>query len=598
MNPLISTAAFVTTALGVFALPSVPSDFDPFTESKADYAARAQWFRDAKVGLFIHWNPSSLIGGEISWCRDKVGREKYDRLYQEFKAEKFNADEWIRLFHEAGVRYAVFVPKHHDGFCMWDTKTSDYNVMRSPFGRDYLKEVAAACGRSDVRFCLYYSVLDWWNPKYSSKAGADLNAYKNDVFKPHMQELLTHYGPVGCIWFDGNWDASWTHADGREMYGSIRRLQPGTLLGNRIDAKARRPAPELLSSDEPGPQHNPDLPFVGSFYDAPDAVGDYQAREMMWGGYYNQKAWDSCYNFSPPPSAPNGGWSWMPPARPRPLSELARWIIQCIGRDGNALLGIGPRPDGTIDHDTAERLLELGDWLKLNGEAIYGTRGGPWLPGKWGVSTRKGDKVFAFITKWKGDSLKLPALPAEVKSARLITSGPVAFEKAAGTWTLRVSETFQRPIATIVELTLASSAMALPVTEVPEPKNLAIGKPVEVSSSWPGREKELGKTHITDGKRGTLWATEEKARQGWVTVDLGKEFEVSEAMLSDAPYGRIREFDLEAQVGSAWQKIAAGTTIGQELRLEFTPVKARLFRLNIRQATDTPTLAEFQLFGL
>ena len=157
----------------------------------------------------------------------------------------------------------------------------------------------------------------------------------------------------------------------------------------------------------------------------------------------DKKAWDSCYNFSPPPGAPNGGWSWMPPARPRPLSELARWIIQCIGRDGNALLGIGPRPDGTIDRDTAARLLELGDWLKLNGEAVYGTRGGPWLPGKWGVSTRKGDKVFAFVTQWKGDSLKLPALPAEVKSARLITRGPVSFEKNAGTWALRVTETFQ-----------------------------------------------------------------------------------------------------------------------------------------------------------
>ena len=213
--------------------------FDPFTETKQEYDARAQWFRDAKFGVFIHWNPSSLVGTGISWCRDKVGREKYDALYKEFKGEKFNAEEWVRLFHEAGIRYAVIVPKHHDGFCMFDTKTSDYKVMHSPFGRDYVKEMADACAKSDVRFCLYYSVLDWWNPAYSGKAGADLTKYKNEVFKPHMQELLTKYGPVGYIWFDGNVDDSWTHADGREMYAFTRRQQPATLLGNRIEPRVR-----------------------------------------------------------------------------------------------------------------------------------------------------------------------------------------------------------------------------------------------------------------------------------------------------------------------------------------------------------------------
>ena len=579
------------------AEPGVKKDFDPYTETKQQYDARAQWFRDAKVGVFIHWNPSSLIGKEVSWCRNEYGREKYDALYKQFTAEKFDADVWAKLFHESGIRYAVVVPKHHDGFCMFDTKTSDYNVMHSPFGRDYVKEIAAACGSNDVRFGLYYSILDWWNPAYKGTAGADLTDYLN-VFKAHMTELLGKYGPVGCIWFDGNWEASWTHAYGREMYAFVRRLQPGTLLGNRIEPKPRTPEPELLGSGEAGVRINGDLPYVSSFYDAPDAVGDYQAREMMYGNYYAKKAWDSCYNVSPPPDAPNAGWSWVPPPRPRPVAELANWIIQCIGRDGNALLGIGPRPDGTIDPGTAARLLELGDWLKHNSGAIYGTRGGPYLPGMWGASTRKGNKVFLFVQKWKKGELSLPALPVAVKSARLIAGGSVTYGKNGNAWEIRVTEMFQRPIATIVELTLAKDAMALPVVEVPKPKNFAQGKPVEVSSVWPGRvEKDLKPAHITDGNPDTLWAAEEKSREAWVTIDLQKACTVEEVMLSDAPYGRTQEFDLETKVGGAWQELASGSTIGPELRLTFAPVKARWFRLTIRKASDTPTLAEFQLLS-
>jgi alpha-L-fucosidase len=572
-------ACMAVCAQSLTSWAAAPTPLDPYHETRADYDVRAQWLRDAKVGVFLHWNPSSVIGKEISWCRNAYGRAKYDQLYKQFKGEQFNADQWVKLFAEAGIRYAVIVPKHHDGFCMFDTKTSDYNVMHTPFGRDYVKEMSDACHRGGVKFCLYYSVLDWWNRRYSGKAGADLTAYKNEVFKPHMQELLTHYGDVGYIWFDGCWEASWKHADGRGMYGFARRQQPATLLGNRIEP-LHGGLDSLYCS------------WTGSFYPGPDGVGDFQAREMDLGKYYADKAWDSCYNLSP------NGWSWTPPMPIRPTKDIIHWLIQCIGRDGGMLLGVGPRADGRIDPPQAAALLELGDWLTLNGEAVYGTRGGPWLPGPWGVSTRKGDKVFVFVTKWKGDTLKLPALSAEVKAVRLVTRGAVTLAKAGGSWLLRVPEVFHRPTATIIELTLDQSAMSLPVVDVPMPTNLALGKPVDVSSFWPGREKELTKSHITDGKPETLWAAEEQARSAWITVDLQAQREVNEAMLSDAPYGRTQAFDLEAQVGGQWQRVAAGTTIGGDLHLEFAPVKARLFRLNIRKASDTPTLAEFQLFAM
>lgn len=566
------------------------------TETPEQYERRIKWFRDAKVGVFIHWNPSVIIEREISWCRNEVGKEKYDALYKRFDPKRFNADEWIRIFHDAGIRYAVFVPKHHDGFAMFRTKTYDYNVLNTPFGRDYTKELSEACRKGGVRFCLYYSVLDWWNKDYSPKAGADLTSYVEKTFKPQIRELLTQYGPVGCIWFDGNWDASWNRRHALEVAQLIRQLQPDLMIGNRLEPKARRPGPEVSNSGEPGVALNGDLPFVSSFYDAPDAVGDYQAREMMFGHYYAEKAWDSCYNFAPTPAAPNGAWSWLAGAKPRPLQEIVHWIIQCIGRDGNALLGIGPKPDGTIDAASAARLKELGAWLRANGEAVYETRGGPWLPGEWGVSTRKGDKVYLFIEQWRSESLRLPALAVAAKSARVLGGASVPLESAGSDIVLRVSASQRRPIATIIEVTMASDVMAAAVKEVPGPRILSKDKPVEVSSFWAGRP-ELDKAHITDGNPGSMWATEEKARAGTVTVDLGQAATVTGVRLSDAPYGRIRKFDLEVEVGNAWKRVASGTAIGGAYRADFDAVSTRRVRLNIRDATDTPTLAEFTVLG-
>lgn len=565
-------------------------------ETPEQYEKRIKWFRDAKVGVFIHWNPSVIIEREISWCRNEVGREKYDALYKRFDPKRFNADEWIRIFHDAGIRYAVFVPKHHDGFAMFRTMTYDYNVLNTPFGRDYTKELSEACRKGDVRFCLYYSVLDWWNKDYSPKAGTDLTNYVEKTFKPQIRELLTQYGPVGCIWFDGNWDASWNRKHALEVAQLIRQLQPDLMIGNRLEPKARRPGPELLNSDEPGVRINGDLPYVSSFYDAPDAVGDYQAREMMYGHYYAEKAWDSCYNFAPTPAAPNGAWSWLAGAKPRPLQEIVHWIIQCIGRDGNALLGIGPKPDGTIDAASVVRLRELGAWLKANGDAVYETRGGPWLPGEWGVSTRKGDKVYLFVERWSSETLRLPALPVAAKSARVLGGASVALEPVGADIVLRVSASQRKPIATVIEITMAGDVMAAPVKEVPGPRSLSKGKPVEVSSFWAGRP-ELDKSRITDGNTATIWATEEKARAGSVTVDLGQVSAVSGLRLSEGPYVRIKRFDVDAEVGGVWKRIASGTGIGASLRLDIDPVSTRRIRLNIRDANDTPTIGEIEVLG-
>ena len=221
MNKVLLTITAGLTLCGM----SRAAAFDPFTETPAEYNARAQWLRDAKLGVFLHWTPSVNCGGEVSWIMKqdmgdmpRVPVEVYKALPKIFDPKKFDPKAWVKLFEDAGIRYAVVVPKHHDGYAMWDTKVPGENVMGTPFKRDYVKAMAEACHGSAVQFCLYYSILEWESKKYSAAKGADLTAYKNEVFKPHMKELLTKYGKVGCVWFDGHWDESWTHENAKEMY--------------------------------------------------------------------------------------------------------------------------------------------------------------------------------------------------------------------------------------------------------------------------------------------------------------------------------------------------------------------------------------------
>jgi alpha-L-fucosidase len=590
MNKVLLTIAAGLTVCGM----SRAAALDPFTETPAEYNARAQWLRDAKLGVFLHWTPSVNCGGEVSWIMKqdmgdmpRVPVEVYKALPKIFDPKKFDPKAWVKLFEDAGIRYAVIVPKHHDGYAMWDTKVPGENVMATPFKRDYVKAMAEACHGSAVQFCLYYSILEWESKKYSAAKGADLTAYKNEVFKPHMKELLTKYGKVGCVWFDGHWDESWTHENAKEMYAYMRRLQPGTLLGNRIDAKSN--GSKVCA-------------WTGSFWHGADPVGDYQAREMDVGQFYMDKAWDNCYNLR---ANPCGSWSWIKdqynwPTRTR--EDVIGKLIECIGRDGGLLLGVGPREDGTIDRDDAFALRNIGLWMKENGTAVYGTRGGPWMPGPWGVSTRKGNKVYLFVQQLKDGKVTLPALPAKVLSAQMLQGAPVDCAEADGTLTISIPRGRRNLIpAAIVELTLDQDALKLaPVSSAASIASLSLGKPVEVSSVWPGRDKtNLKPEFITDGDETTHWAAEESARSAVITVDLGKESSVQKISFCDGPYRRTRDYAIEALVGDKWQTLGEGTetNFSGTAEVKVPDLKTRKVRVTIRKAIDTPVVAEIHVFG-
>jgi alpha-L-fucosidase len=280
----------------------------------------------------------------------------------------------------------------------------------------------------------------------------------------------------------------------------------------------------------------------------------------------------------------------------RSFKHLLRLLVDVTSKGGNMLLNIGPDADGEILPQARECLEKFGDWMAVNGESIHGTRASPFaqLPFN-GRCTQKPGMLYLHVFTWpKNGNLLVPA-SNKVKRAWLLTAPNQELMTTATARGIEIAlpKTVPNWIDSVIALKIEGAPQVMP-----PPENLSSGKPVRVSSEWPGREVELNPAHITDGRIETIWAAEEKARSGWVTVDLQNEYEVSAAMISDAPYGRTRAFEVEAKLGGKWKQIASGATIGNELRLNFVPtVKARYFRLNITQASDTPVVAEFQLFG-
>jgi len=436
----VAIAALLLTALaGQPSSPATAAQAEPVAPTALSDAL-TRW-QDMRFGMFVHWGPVSLTGREIGWSRGSpTPVEEYDRLYETFNPTLFNADEWVRVARAAGMKYLVFTTKHHDGFSMWDTRQSPYSILRSPFRRDVVRELADACRRGGLMFGAYYSILDWHHPDYplgspagkAKKPAADMDRYTT-FLKNQVGELVRGYGPLGVIWFDGEWEEPWTEARGSDLYAFLRNLQPSLIINNRV-SKARKgmagtSAPEQFS-------------------------GDYDTPEQRIGGFNMGRPWETCMTICQQ-------WAWKPDDRMKSFDESIRTLVATAGGNGNLLFNVGPMPDGRIEPRQVARLAEMGAWLDLNGEAIYGTRGGPFMPGAWGASTRRDNRIYVHAFEWNDDTLRLPALPAKVIAARRLAGGPVELVQDASGITLRVPRARQDPVDTLVVLEIDRPAMAL-----------------------------------------------------------------------------------------------------------------------------------------
>jgi alpha-L-fucosidase len=409
------------------------------TETDAQKAERMRWWTDARFGMFLHWGPVSLKGTEIGWSRGKeVPVEEYDGLYKNFNPTAFDARQYVSIAKEAGMKYITLVAKHHDGFSMYATKLSDYNIMNTPFKRDIAKELADECQRQGIRFCVYYSIIDWHHPDYLPRGPGDRRPAKDATLDNYfrfmngqLQELVAAYHP-SVIWFDGDWDNNWTALRGREVYAMLHRLDPNLIMNNRLGTGRGK---DGISPPE-------------------TTVGDFHTPEQVIGRFFDDRNvyWESCITLG-------RQWSWKPNDELKTVKQCVDLLVENAGRDGNFLLNIGPMPDGRIEPRQAERLREIGRWMKPYGESIYGTRGGPFKPENWGVSTCTDDTIYLHVLRWPDNGrLSLPGVGRKVVGHRLLGAGEVEVKQTANRLVIVVSPATCQQLDTVVALKLDGSA--------------------------------------------------------------------------------------------------------------------------------------------
>ena len=517
---------------------------------------RLAWWREARFGMFIHWGPVSRKGTEIGWSRgSEIPIDEYDHLYQKFNPVKFDADAWARTAKAAGMKYMVFTTKHHDGFCMFDTKLTDFNIMHSPFGRDVVKELAAACKRQGLVFCTYYSVTDWHNPDFplTSPGGSvkrpvsNLDAYEKYI-KGQVAELIHNYGPLGILWFDV--PQLFDGPRGQRLLDHTRALQPSIIVNNRSGV-----------------------------------AGDYDTPEQRVGKYQDSRPWETCMTIC-------NQWAWKPNDTMKSLADCLHNLILCAGGDGNLLFNVGPTPEGLIEARQVARLRAMGAWLDKNGETIYGTRGGPWKPTRTLASTRKGHTIFVHVLKWDDQPLTLPDIPRKVTAAAVLGGSSVAVKQENGHIVIDLPTAQRREIDTIVRLDLDGSAMDL--------KAIALATPTPVraaaSNVFQKDVDTFGPEMAFDGDPETRWATDGGTHKAWISAGFATPRTIGRVRIDEAFPGRTRRFELQCRNdGAVWKTIFTGTTLGEKFEKAFPPVTAREVRLNILEATEGPTINEIEL---
>jgi alpha-L-fucosidase len=434
-------------------LPAVRAQ--SFTETAEQRQTRMAAWREARFGLFLHWGVFAIPArGEWVQWNEQIPVTEYAKLADQFKPANFDPKAWVATAQAAGMKYMVLTARHHDGFALFDDPGSDFTSVKTAAQRDFVADYVKAARDGGMLVGLYYSPLDWRFPGFFFPDLYLKNAEAmRDQYHRQMRELLSNYGKIDILFFDGgekNWlqfgghwvsGARWEKRpqgqlyQGRfswqtdQVYAMLRELQPGVVINGRADM------PEDFHSRE-----------------GDRALGDFDAEHP----------WELCTTLAA------GAWGWKAGAAIKSLRDSVQLLAKVVGRDGNFLLNVGPRPDGQIDPPQAQRLQEIGDWLAKNGESIYGTRGGPFLPGAYGVSTYRGQKIYVHVLDWKGASkLLLPAIPAKVVRASLLTGGEAMVSQTEPGIEIAVPASNQNDTDTIVVLELDQPASRIkPVARV------------------------------------------------------------------------------------------------------------------------------------
>lgn len=402
-----------------------------------------EWFKNAKFGMFIHWGVYALLGkGE--WIRtvDQIPDEEYMKLYPKFNPVKFDPDQWAALAQQAGCKYMVFTTKHHDGFCMWDTQTTDYKVTNTPYGKDVLKMVDEAFEKKGLRAGHYFSVMDWHHPDYLPRLaweeadrpadGADIKRFVK-YMQAQIKEITSGEFDPFVLWYDGGWMNAPEEYAAEQTNAMVRKLNPDILINDRMFTKEDLTTPEQR------------IPPTGM----KDADG-------------NPLLWEACITMT------GHWWGYDKNEKNYKTSEyLIRMLVDIVSKGGNLLLNIGPKPDGTIQKEFVDRLVAIGKWMDKYSEAIYATTPSPFnlLP-FYGRVTTKGDKLYVHVFEWPGDlTLRLPNLKNQIKQAYLLTPDKPAlsFTQDGADWLLSLPKKAPDKVASVLVVELDGAPQVDPL---------------------------------------------------------------------------------------------------------------------------------------
>ncbi|HZO91785.1 MAG TPA: alpha-L-fucosidase [Chthonomonadaceae bacterium] len=438
---VLSLALLAFASALSLAQQPVPQDTPGYRETPEQFAKRTQWWREAKFGMFIHWGiyavPADSSQGIAEWYfsnhtspnGEHLQVRDYEKFAGQFNPVRFDARKWVQAAKNAGMKYIVITSKHHDGFCMFDSKLTDYTIVKAtPYKRDPMKALAAECRRQGIKLCFYHSIMDWHHPDYLPRRpweganrpaeGASLDRYI-EYMKGQLRELLTNYGPIGILWFDGGWEHNADELHSQEVNALIRSLQPNILINDRNHLPEDYSTPEqtIPANALPG----------GRLWETCMTMND------TWGYSRND------HNF-------------------KSAEDLIHKLCDIASKGGNFLLNVGPTELGEFPPESLDRLARIGQWMRVNSESIYGTTKSPFrkLPFE-GRCTQKGNTLYLQVFHWPENGLILPGLKTGVKEARALDGRErLSFSLLHENPGFAISKPSRLdPVATVIKLELA-----------------------------------------------------------------------------------------------------------------------------------------------
>ena len=584
------------------------------------YKKKIKKWQDLKYGLFVHWGPCSVAGVEIGWGRNAprsgnpnswyppkemmIDGDEYDNLYKKFDPVDFDADEWMKIIKKAGMKYIVLTAKHVDGFMLWDTKTSDYNIMNSAYGKDICKEIADAAHKHGIKLGWYYAPCDWYDPdcRHPERHGVYIKRMQEQ-----LRELMSNYGKVDILWIDtdggsGQWDQDNT-------YAIVRKLQPEIVINNRLDYSRLHNGSVYAGWAESYWKRIQGQPARWKDF------GDYNAAAENHIGGYSTVPHESCMSML------HGQWAWKPGIKLYSGTDGSNFLVHSLLGNGNFLYNVGPMPTGEIEDRQQKNLLDTGKWLKKVGQAFYETTAGPILPGNWGGSTTKGKNVYLFmpdhnVNNWDHEkAYPLVALDKKLVRAKSLTGEKVtARQKSDGSIEINMPNAAgKRPDGyadyMIVKLTfdednpqIKASATSLQDNMVKQ-SNIRPGSNIafvgtvtmEPGYAWGGLPH-----HAVDGNSETL---SQSASPVWdMTIDLHKVYPIDKIKILPTAGVWANEYSIKVSTDNKnWTTIDTATNAQDQLRtIEFDKIDVRYVWMDVTGVGHTGnwghSIREFEIY--